>query len=224
MSQTASQNGVQDGAQDSAHGGIPRSTQDSAQDGARVSAHGGLSGLFAHFTPHEIGILQARARALAKAVQDTTPVYRRAVLTIQLGNEQYALFLDDLVAIYDEISITPVPCTPAHIKGIASVRGRLVTVLDLAAILTGTPGNYAGGCKLLVLETHQEQVALLVNQTDTVSSEAVDQIQPLPPELDHMRHALGILSSNVLLLDMRALVNDPALVVTSITASTTSQP
>ena len=52
-----------------------------------------------------------------------------------------------------------------------------------------------------------------VDQTESVSSYAVDTIRPLPLELDHVRNALGILPDGVVLIDIQALVNDPALIV-----------
>jgi purine-binding chemotaxis protein CheW len=109
--------------------------------------------------------------------------------------------------------VTPIPCTPAYVRGIANLRGHLVTVLDLALLLNGTAGDYAEGGKLLLLDAGAEQVALLINQTESVSSYAVDTIRPLPLELDHIRNALGILADGVVLIDIKAVVDDPALIV-----------
>ncbi|MBN8637541.1 MAG: chemotaxis protein CheW [Anaerolineae bacterium] len=169
--------------------------------------------LFGHFTAEELDILQERARTLAQTGQTASPVEERNLLTIQVGSERYALHMDSLLAIHDNIAVTPIPCTPAYVRGIANLRGHLVTVLDLALLLNGTAGDYAAGGKLLLLEAGAEQVALLINQTESVSSYAVDTIRPLPLELDHIRNALGILADGVVLIDIKALVDDPALIV-----------
>jgi purine-binding chemotaxis protein CheW len=169
--------------------------------------------MFAHFSTAELEILVARARELAAVSDDSSLVQRRSVLNVKLNSEQYALFLDDLLAIHDDVNIAPVPCTPPFVRGIVNLRGRLVTVLDLSVILKGTPGHYHNKAKLLLLNAQQEQVALLVGETTEITSQTIDHLQSLPLELDHIQHALGILPDGVVLLDIGALVNDPALVV-----------
>jgi len=169
--------------------------------------------LFGDFTAAELEILQERARNLAQTGLDANPVAERNLLIIQVGPERYALHMDSLLAIHDGLAMTPIPCAPDFIRGIANLRGHLVTVLDLALLLNGVAAQYADAGKLLLLEAGHEQVALLINHTESVSSYAVDTIRPLPLELDHVRHALGILPDGVVLIDIQALVNDPALIV-----------
>jgi purine-binding chemotaxis protein CheW len=172
--------------------------------------------LFGGFTPEEQAILESRAKTLAQDNHDTSSVQTHSLLTVVVGGEHYALYLDSLFAIHDSLSVTRVPCTPAFVRGVANVRGHLVTVLDLAALFNGTRSSLdeaANSGQLLLVEAGQEQVALLVDQTEGVESITPDQIQPLPLELDHLRNALGILLNGIVLIDVKALVNDPALIV-----------
>ncbi len=53
------------------------------------------------------------------------------LLCFQLGPEIYAFLMRDLQEISQPPAITPVPGTPPYVKGISSLRGKMVPILDL---------------------------------------------------------------------------------------------
>ena len=53
------------------------------------------------------------------------------LLVFSLANEEYALGLTEIQEIVQTPEITPVPNMPESVKGIANLRGRVVTVIDL---------------------------------------------------------------------------------------------
>jgi len=168
------------------------------------------------FSQEEQLILLERARHIGTQALDTQAAQRRSLLTIIAGGEPYAVYLDDLLAIHDSVPVTPVPGTPRFVRGIANVRGHILPVVDLAVMLTGDSGRVAEG-KLLLLEIAQEQVALLVDETQEIVSQDVNQIEALPAEMDHLTYATGILPNGVVLLDILAQLKDPRLLVNEIT-------
>ncbi|MBX7099622.1 MAG: chemotaxis protein CheW [Myxococcaceae bacterium] len=61
---------------------------------------------------------------------------------------------------------TRVPRAPATIRGVMNLRGRVVTVLDTAALLE-LPGEGAG-TQVLLLDAHRGGMGLLVGQVDGI--------------------------------------------------------
>src|SRR5260221_5491398 len=57
------------------------------------------------------------------------------VLACRLGTERYAVETRCLRAVQWVSGVTAVPCTPGFVVGIVSVRGEIVTLLDLAAMI-----------------------------------------------------------------------------------------
>lgn len=52
-------------------------------------------------------------------------------LTFKLGRESYGIPVVQVREIVRMTDITPVPCMPAHVKGVINLRGKITPVLDL---------------------------------------------------------------------------------------------
>src|SRR5712691_10318713 len=80
-------------------------------------------------------VLKRRAEQLAKLPLVADAGDEVEVLVCSLGGERYAVETRHLRAVQWASGITPVPCTPAFVVGIVSVRGEIVTLLDLASMI-----------------------------------------------------------------------------------------
>jgi purine-binding chemotaxis protein CheW len=82
-------------------------------------------------------------------------------LLVSLGDERYALPIQDVgeVAILGEL--TPVPGAPGAVMGVQNLRGGVIAVVDLGAVLgASTPAARAA---LVVVEDAGDPVALAVD-------------------------------------------------------------
>src|SRR5467141_1805870 len=80
-------------------------------------------------------VLKRRAEQLAKLPLSPDTGDEVEVLVCRLGGERYAVETRHLRAVQWASGITPVPCTPKFVVGIVSVRGEIVTLLDLASMI-----------------------------------------------------------------------------------------
>src|SRR5947207_13378668 len=98
-------------------------------------------------------VLKRRAEQLAKLPPSADAGDEVEVLVCRLGTERYAVETRHLRAVQWASGITPVPCTPGFVVGIVSVRGEIVTVLDLCAMIgLGTwSGDIATTCPVVLL-------------------------------------------------------------------------
>src|SRR5437660_9712320 len=89
-------------------------------------------------------VLRRRAEQLAKLPMSPDAGDEVEVLACRLGGERYAVETRHLRSVQWASGITPVPCTPEFVVGIVSVRGEIVTLLDLATMLGVGSGSRLG--------------------------------------------------------------------------------
>jgi len=171
---------------------------------------------FDHFSPQERAILQQRAQRIAQEAHESQEVILQDMLIVQAHEQRYALPVQHILMVYDELRLVRVPGTPPFIRGVANVRGQMLSVLDLSVLLGYAADDTAEG-HLLILPVgpaqERQQVALFVSAVEGIHQYATENIIALPPELDTLAHALGILPDGIILLNLQAMLNDPRWIV-----------
>lgn len=112
----------------------------------------------------------ARGNAGAVVPSDAVPLF-----VFSIGGGRVAIDTTVVVAVTAFEAVMPVPCTPPHIRGVAHLRSRLVTVLDLAPLL-GTAALTAAPTRIIVIAVRGGTIGL--------AAEAIQGRAPvvLPPE------------------------------------------
>jgi purine-binding chemotaxis protein CheW len=159
-------------------------------------------------------ILDERARILARV--PTTPVdeARLKLLLFEIGHQRYGIETAYVLEAVEGSAITPIPGVPDHFLGVTSLRGEVVTTVDLAR-LTGAPAQPRGGTGLLVFigQTHADLALFCDTVLDVVALPRA-KIIPLPFEsTGEQRHLLGTTSDTLLVLDGAAVLDDRRLFV-----------
>lgn len=85
-------------------------------------------------------------------------------LGFEIGEEQFGLPLHAIREILKPPPLTPVPRTVSHVLGIISVRGRVITVMDLRRRLRVPEGPLTRQTRILLVNHHDETIGLLVDR------------------------------------------------------------
>lgn len=105
-------------------------------------------------------------------------------LTFALGKEEYGIGILKVREIIGLMEITAVPHTPAYIKGVINLRGRVIPVLDLRLKFDMAPEEYTERTCIIVVEVQGEstaiQVGMLVDSVSEVLNVAGQEIEPPP--------------------------------------------
>jgi len=107
-------------------------------------------------------------------------------LTFQLGAEEYGVEVLQVREIIGYVSVTPVPRTPAHIRGVLNRRGQVVPVVDLRTRLglpTAEPDSET--CIIVTELSHGDKrvtTGMLVDRVCEILTITEDQMES-PPEL-----------------------------------------
>lgn len=89
------------------------------------------------------------------------------VVVFRLGEEQFAVETSRVQSINDNMSITIVPKSEKHIKGLINLRGNIISLLDINLVL-GIPANENSQKSIIILETSEELIGVAVDQVDEV--------------------------------------------------------
>lgn len=134
------------------------------------------------------------------------------LIGFKLGAEEYALDLLTIKEIIRPISPTVIPRTPAFVKGVISLRGTMVPILDLRNRF-GLPESPAGRrTRYLVVGLGQGLLGMIVDDVTGVIRVPFNQVQP-PPEtvgdavLAHLKGVVQFDRRLVILLDLEQAVS-----------------
>lgn len=161
-------------------------------------------------------ILRARAQALAR-VPAPVPGADEALPVVEfvLAWERYAVeasYVRELVPLRE---LTPVPCTPAYVMGLISVRGEILSVIDIKKFFELPERGLGDLNKVIVLEGGGMRFGILADAIVGVRAVPRKDVQTGLPTLTGIRadYLLGVTSERLVVLDARALLHDRRLVV-----------
>jgi purine-binding chemotaxis protein CheW len=164
-------------------------------------------------SPAELELLRERARQLASplAVAEEMPDWFAFVL---INESRFAIDLRRVNEFAHLGHYTPVPCCPEHILGCINLRGSIITVLDVAPILLGTPSR---DCReVVILELGGQRVAVAVQEVTDVSAFPTSATIELSGHAfghPHARHLLRYGETVAEVLDLDVLLREGLLEV-----------
>ncbi len=166
------------------------------------------------FSDEELKQLELRAERVAIPIQDADKSGRIAVLITMINSERYAIPIDSIVSVYDDVAIVPIPGVPNFVAGIANVRGHIITVLNLGCLL-GIKGDEANGGAVLVSESEATSIGLCVESIGDAAELPISQLNTTPTNLnlDHPEYIQGIFHDGTALLNIQAVLADSRLII-----------
>lgn len=156
-------------------------------------------------------VLAERAALLSRqsaSEKDTGDQLETVLCTV--GTETFALPVEHLREIVPLPAITPLPACPPWVLGIAHIRGTLLSVLDLAQICRAKGESQPE--HVVVVQSPRGPLGLAVGKV--LSSQLVTLSQlTLPDDRTERRASHGITPELAVLLDIKALLALPEIVV-----------
>ena len=141
----------------------------------------------------------------------TGPTDGTQFLTFALGAEEYGVAILNVQEIKGYAPVTPIPNTPAWVRGVMNLRGTIVPVIDLRLRLGMPPAEYGPFTVIVVLALAAKVVGAIVDTVSdvlTIADADVQQTPDLGVGID-VRFVAGIAQAAetlVILLDAEALL------------------
>ncbi len=111
--------------------------------------------------------------------EDLPSVAGERLLVFDLDGEKYAIPIHEIAQIIHMPRATPVPNAPPFLKGIFSLRGRIVSIIDVAKRL-GLDRPPPEDPKVVVLDMGADHFGLLVDRIDLVVEVNLGALEPVP--------------------------------------------
>ena len=176
----------------------------------------------ASVSPERLAELPAQ-RAAALAAEPPAQLSGELVqlLAFWLGEEQYAFEIKMVRSIHALGALTPVPRTPAFVKGLFNARGQIISVIDLRLLLeVAASPEEPERPQIIILSPQVEAASLPPVEIGIVADEIIDVItvfaaQITPPLLTqpYSRYIRGLTNSGIIILEPIELLTDEHLFV-----------
>lgn len=114
--------------------------------------------------------------------------------TFYVGEQLMGVDLRQVHEINRHVDATPVPHAPEFVRGVVNLRGEVVTVVDLRAVL-GIDGEVARGeRRCVIIDAGGEKTGLLVDRIADVVAIGADQLDPPPANVGGVdgRRLIGV--------------------------------
>lgn len=160
-------------------------------------------------------ILKARALALAEKPAPGELGDGIEVVEFLLAHEHYAVESCYVREVIYVESLTPLPCTPPFVLGIANVRGEIIPVIDLREFFELPERGLTDLNKIIVLQSGKILFSILVDRIVSVRGILIAHIQPSLPTLTGIRenYLKGITPERLVILDAERLLMDDNIVM-----------
>lgn len=193
------------------------------QSGDRVKARrqlgdaGAAVGQAMTLTPQqERDVLRARAKVLAREPQPPPPDGLRVdIVEFQVAQERYGIELGGVREVYPLRDLTPIPGTPPYVLGVISVRGEILSVIDLRRFFDLPQGGLTDLNRVIIVRSREMELGILADAVLGIRTIFRREIQPALPTLTGIRaeYLMGVTGDRLVILNTERMLSDRRLIV-----------
>ncbi|MBK0394888.1 chemotaxis protein CheW [Ramlibacter algicola] len=160
-------------------------------------------------------VLHARALALAQREEPVQHGVSIELLEFRLARDRYAIETRHVQEVLPLGDLTPVPCTPSFVAGVANVRGRITTVIDIRKFFGLPAQGLADVHHAVLVRSGDLELGVLAGAIAGVRTEQRGHLQPavLPPDGVSGDYVMGMAADRLLVLDLPRMLADPRMIV-----------
>ncbi len=116
-------------------------------------------------------------------MSESTQTRERQIASFHLGDMLLGIDLSHIHEINRLVDVTPVPHAFTAVRGVINLRGDVVSVVDLRAILGLPPLEVTKRTRNVIVNSRDERIGLLVDRIADVVSTTEDTLLPPPANL-----------------------------------------
>ena len=164
----------------------------------------------------KLSILKDRARALAKLPDKAAAGHQfLEIIVFRLASETYGVESKYIREIYPLKDFTPIPGTPAFVLGLANVRGRILSVIDLKKFFNFQGKGLGELNKIIIVQNEFMEFGILADAIIGARRVMLEDIQESPPTVSGIwaQYLRGITKERLAVLEMGKILNDEKMIV-----------
>jgi purine-binding chemotaxis protein CheW len=160
-------------------------------------------------------ILRERAKALAR-VPERLDMAREQIdiVEFRLADETYAIEAAFVVEVFPLVDLTPLPGTPPFVSGIVTVRGRILSVVDIKRLFDLPEKGLTDLHQVIIVREGDMELGILADEVTGMRSIFLDEIGSPLPTLTGIRaeYLRGVTKEALVVLDAAKMLSDPGIV------------
>lgn len=163
-------------------------------------------------------ILKKRAEKLAESISVPEADNEIEVIEFTLSGETYAFETAFLKEVFHIREITPVPLTPAFVKGIINLRGNIISVIDIRVFFELANGPISNYDRVIILQNKDMSFGILADEIRGIKKMSLENSSSSLPDFNAIRqkYLKTVTSSRVVILDGDKLLNDRSIIIKDI--------
>jgi chemotaxis signal transduction protein len=180
-----------------------------------ISGRPSASGVQATAFPSADSLLEERARKIAQPEDTSSGNAVIEVLKFRLAYREYAIEMKYIREVILTGEITPVPGTPDYISGICVVRGEIISLVDLRALLSIPEKGLTDLNRVIVMTNRQLSFGILADHITGIGILEQNKIS-LPgaeSKHGHCKYIKGVTDGPLTVLDSDELFSDPKMII-----------
>ena len=149
---------------------------------------------------------------------------RSQFCTFFINGQLYGVPVEEVQEVLSVLHITPVPLSPAPVKGLLNIRGRIVTAMDMRRVMGLPAAKDQDNMMNVVVRDDGAEVSLVVDSIYDILTLREKQMQP-PPETvpeeakPYISGVFPLEKDLMLVLDVRRVLDDDQCIKTAIPTS-----
>lgn len=158
--------------------------------------------------------LEKRAYNLSLPEEQTEKTPLIMVIRFNLMYQEYAIEMNYIREVIQTSEITPVPGTPDFIAGICSVRGEIISLVDLRILLSIPEKGLTDLNRVIVLSDNDNTFGILADQITGIGTIDSDEIERCENECNSIwqQYCSGAIGS-LIVLNAASLLADPRMII-----------
>jgi purine-binding chemotaxis protein CheW len=121
----------------------------------------------------------------AEAALPEGPAVETEMLAFLLSGEEYVVAVGQVNEVLKMWSLTPVPNAPEHILGVSSLRGTMLTIIDLGKRLGLGAAAMNEKSRVVVVTVDDDKVGFIVDRVTGVVKLSPDLVRAVPETVEH---------------------------------------
>jgi purine-binding chemotaxis protein CheW len=152
-------------------------------------------------------VLEARARSLARRLDDVAPMAGVEMLRFSLAREQFAVPSRYVFAVFPLAELVPLPGATPPVVGLTRWRGDVLTILDLRRLIATVAGALDDLSRVIVIGDTFPQFGILADAVHEMVLIDLATLHPVPDDRrGDSRMLLGVTQQAVHMLDLPTLM------------------
>ncbi len=122
---------------------------------------------------------------VAEAALPAEPAAETEMVAFLLSGEEYVVAVEQVNEVLKMWSLTPVPNAPEYILGVSSLRGTMLTIIDLGKRLGLGPAAMNEKSRVVVVSVDDEKIGFIVDRVTGVVKLSPDLVRAVPETVEH---------------------------------------